>query len=290
MKFTPFIVSLLLASGAFGQDPAPRKKQPAKEVAKEAAESAFEIKSMKCFGEKSAQKSGVGKGGIELETGNPDGAGPELADFTFPEDQRKQHFEFQFGPGSEGKTITARVLSMRTTLGANLEVVEVSGKTDGKGRLPAAWNIKKNWPVGLYKVFFTCDGKPVGNAGYLVKAVKERKSPFEATGVTILSHKDGENTEKTELTTSDRDLTFKCSTTGANTGGVTVSMYVQRKKDAGGATTVKGSEVKVEDWPLEDTEIIYSFEMPDKIPVGDYEMVVLIDDEVLTTHPFSVKE
>lgn len=281
------LLSLLLVSSSSGEEPAAQKET--------AADPGFEIKSMKCFSDKIINKAEVGKTGFKVEggirIGTPSGPGSELADFTFPEDQLKQYFEFQFGPGSAGKTIGVKVKAMRTTLGNNLGVVDVSGKTDAAGKLPAEWSLKKNWPVGLYKVFFTCDGAPVGTAGYVVKAVKDRESPIQATGVTILSLKDGKSTEKTKLTSTDNDLVFKCATKGANTKGVAVRMFVgQRGAKQEDNTIIKGSEITVEDWPLENTEILYSFELPDKFPKGDYDLVIYLDGKLLIEHPFSVSE
>ena len=289
MKLAFVIASLFLLPAAFGQEPAPKK-----EPAEAPADPGFEIQSMKCFSDKVINKAAVGVDGIKVEggirIGTPEGPGSKLTDFTFPEDQQKQYFEFQFGPGGGGKTITASLRAMRTTLGANLKIVEVTGKTSKDGKLPAEWNMKKNWPVGLYKVFFTCEGASVGTAGYLVKAVQDRESPIESTGVTIFSFKDGKSTEKTKLTTADNDLNFKCETKGANTKGATVRMLVRGTGDKEEERILKGSEVKVEDWPLEDTEIIYSLELPDKFPKGDYEMVIFVNDKVLTEHRFSVTE
>jgi hypothetical protein len=157
------------------------------------ADPGFEITGLKCFSNKIINKAEINKDGFKFEAGfrvgTNLGPGSELDDFTFPEDQLKQYFEFQFGEGAAGKTITCNVKAMKTTMGASLKVVEVSGKTDSEGKLPAEWSLEKNWPVGLYKVFFTCDGQPVGTAGYLVKAVKDRESPIKATGVTPWSSK-----------------------------------------------------------------------------------------------------
>jgi hypothetical protein len=284
-RFCAAFVSFFLASSAWGQDPAPKTEAP---------DPGFEIKSMKCFSDKIINKAEIGKTGIKVEggfrIGTPAGPGSELNDFTFPEDQLKQFFEFQFGPGSAGKTIGVTVKAMRTTLGTNLPVVEVSGKTDATGKLPAEWSLKKNWPVGLYKVFFTCDGAPVGTAGYLVKAVQDRESPIKATGVSILSFKDGKSTEKTKLAPTDNDLIFKCATRGASTKGAEVRMFVGKREQEGKNTIIKGSEVTVADWPLEDTEIIYSLELPDKFPKGNYDMVIFVNGKLLIEHPFSVAD
>lgn len=285
MKFAHIFAFFWLAAVASAQDPGAEKKPAAP---------GFEIQSMKCFSDKIINKASVGVDGIKVEggirIGTPEGPGSELTDFTFPEDQRKQYFEFQFGPGSGGKTITASLRAARTTLGANLKIVEISGKTSKDGKLPAEWNMKKNWPVGLYKVFFTCEGESVGTAGYLVKAVKDRESPIVATGVTIVSFKDGKGTEKTKLTTADNDLNFKCETKGASTKGANVRMLVRKKGDKEEERILKGSEVKLEDWPLEDTEIVYSLELPDKFPEGDYDMIIFVNEAQLIAHPFSVTE
>ena len=289
MKLAFLIASLFLVPAAFSQDADGKK-----EAAKEPAGPGFEVTSMKCFSDKIINKASVGVDGVKIEggirIGALEGPGSELTDFTFPEDQKKQHFEFQFGPGSGGKTISVSLKAVRTTLGANIGILEVSGKTDKNGKLPAEWNLKKNWPVGLYKAFFTCDGASVGTAGYLVKAVKDRETPIEATGVTILSFKDGKSTEKTKLTTADNDLNFKCATKGANTKGADVRMLVRVKGDKEQERILKGSEVKIDSWPLEDTEMIYSLELPDKFPAGDYDMVIFVNEEQLIAHPFSVTE
>lgn len=289
MKHATLILCLLTAS-IFSQDK-PAAEKPA---AEKPADPGFEIKGLKCFSDKIINKAEVGASGFKVEAGfrvgTNLGPGSELSDFTFPENQLKQFFEFQFGEAAAGKTITATVKGMRTTFGAGIGVVEVSGKTDKNGNLPANWSLEKNWPVGLYKVFFTCDDQPVGSAGYLVKAVKDRESPIKATGVTIISYKDGKGTEKTTLTTADNDLIFKCATTGANTKGTTVRMLIGYEDDKGEKVIMKNSEVTMEDWPLEDTTLVYALELPEKFPAGDYNMVYFINDEPLIAHSFTVTE
>lgn len=266
---------------------------PAQEPsAKAPADPGFEIKGMKCFSDKIINKAEIGKGGFKLEAGfkigTDTGPGSELDDFTFPEDQLKQYFSFDFGSAGAKKTITASVRAIKTTLGANLPVISVSGDTDAEGKLPAEWSLKHNWPVGFYKVFFTCDDKSVGSAGYLVKATKDRTSPIKAEGVTILAYHDGKAVEKTNLKPEDSDLLFKCATKGANTKGVTVRMFIGFIDDKGEKSILPDSEVTMEGWPLEDTEILYSFDMKKPFPEGDYFMVYLIDGEELVAHPFKV--
>jgi hypothetical protein len=286
MKLPAIFSYFAFAVFAWSQDPSSKPKQ--------VAEPGFEIKSMRCFSDSIINKAEIGKGGVKIEggfsIGTRSGPGTELSDFTFPEDQQKHYFIFDFGPGGADKMITANLKAMRTTAGAGVNMIQVSGKTDKEGKLPAEWNLKKNWPVGLYKVFFTCEGQSVGTAGYLVKATKDREAPIKATGVTILSFKDGKPTEKAALTTSDNDLVFKCATTGGNTKGVAVRMFIGQIDDKGEKTIVKNSEITVEDWPLEDTELVYSFELPGKFPAGKYHMVFYVNDEVITAHPFTVAE
>ncbi|QIF02422.1 hypothetical protein [Roseimicrobium sp. ORNL1] len=286
MKLPVICLCFSFAVFAWSQDPSAKPKQP--------ADPGFEIKGMRCFSDSIINKAEVGKSGFKVEIGGSigtrSGPGSELSDFTFPENQQKQYFIFDFGPQGAEKMITAKLKAMRTTAGAGLSIVEVSGKTDKEGKLPAEWNLKKNWPVGFFKVFFTCEGQPVGTAGYLVKATKDREAPIKATGVTILSFKDGKSTEKTGLTTSDNDLVFKCATTGGNTKGVPVRMFIGQIDDKGEKSILKNSEITVEDWPLEDTELVYSFELPDKFPAGKYHMVIYANNEMLIAHPFTVAE
>jgi hypothetical protein len=286
MKLPVIITCLGFAALAWSQDPSAKPEQ--------AAGPGFEIKSMRCFSDSIINKAEIGKGGVKIEgglsIGTPSGPGTELSDFTFPENQQKQYFIFDFGPGGADKMITANLKALRTTAGAGLNMLQVSGNTDKEGKLPAEWNLKKNWPVGLYKVFFTCEGQSVGTAGYLVKATKDREAPIKATGVTILSFKDGKGTEKAGLTTSDNDLVFKCATTGGNTKGVSVRMFIGQIDDKGEKTIVKDSEIAVEGWPLEDTELVYSFELPGKFPAGKYHMVYYVNDEMIIAHPFTVVE
>lgn len=249
----------------------------------------FEITGMKCFSDQKTNKAEVGKDGFKFQAsfglgGKP---GDELKDFTFPETQKKQYFEFQFGPGSEGKTVTVILRGERTTLGIGNKVVEVSGAIDKEGKLPAEWSLKRDWPVGFYKAYFTCEGKPVGSAGYVVKAVKERETPIEATGVKILSFKGDKPTEKTTLSPEDNDLIIKCATKGAHTSGAKVHMFIRSAGEDG--KVVPKSEANVDDWPLEDTEIIYSYEMSKGLPVGSYEFVTEVNEKEITTHPFKVE-
>lgn len=283
--FLPVVAVLAcVAVSTFGQDPA----------AKAPAGPGFQVTGMKCFSDKIINKLETGKGGFKLEAGfrvgTNLGPGSELEDFTFPEDQMKQFFTFEFGAAGAKKEITATVKAMKTTLGANLKVVSVSGTTDAEGKLPAEWSMKRNWPVGLYKVFFTCNDQPVGSAGYLVKAVKDRESPITSEGVTILSYRDGKAVPKTALTPDDNDLIIKCATKGANTKGADIRMFIGYIDDKGEKLTLPDSEVTMEKWPLEDTELIYTFEMGKKMPVGKFFMVYLINGEELAVHPFTIAE
>lgn len=259
-----------------------------------AVEGGFKITGMKCFSDKIINSVDVGKDGFKIEAGfrigTPSGPGSELKDFTFPEDQLKQYFTFEFGKAAAGKLINVEVKAMKTTMGVNLDVVSVSGKTDDDGDLPAEWNLKTPWPVGLYKVFFTCEDKPVGTAGYIVKATKDRKTPIKAKGVTILSMRNDKPVEKTQLTPEDNNLIFKCATEGANTKGCTVSMFIGTINEKGEKERMPDTEVTVEDWPLENTELLYTLELPKRFPPGEYHMVFLINDELLTAHPFKVAE
>lgn len=284
MKPLPFFIAVALGFTAqgFGQDP----------HAKAPEDAGFKITGMKCFSDKIINKVEAGKGGFKIEggfkIGTNTGPGSELEDFTFPETQKKQYFTFDFGAAGAKKKIDVTTKAIKTTLGANQDVITVSGSTDGEGKLPAEWSLKTNWPVGLYKAFFSCEGKPVGTAGYLVKAEKDRVSPIKSKGVTILAVHGGKAETKTKLTPDDNNLIFKCATEGANTKGVKVTMFIGHIDEKGDKNRVPNSEVEIEDWPLEDTTITYTFELEKKFPTGTFYMIYLIDGEELAVHPFTV--
>lgn len=257
------------------------------------ADAGFKVAGMKCFSDKIVNKAEVTKGGFKFEAGvkiGDTGPGSELADYTFPEDQRKQYFRFDFGEAGAKKTVAAKVVAAKTTLGMNLEVITVSGETSAEGELPAEWSLDKNWPVGFYKVFFSSDGKPAGTAGYLVKAKEERKKPLAAKSVTILSMREGAPVAVEALKPSDNDLVFKVATEGGDTAGMNVGMLLGYIDEEGKKQSVPNSEITVEEWPLEDTELIYTFEMENPMPVGKFFFVVQVDGADLVAHPFAVAE
>lgn len=256
----------------------------------EAEVEGFKLVGMKCYSDKIQNKIESGKGGFKIEGGFKlgGGKGSEISDFTFPEDQLKQYFDFQFGPGSGGKTIDVVLETVKSTAGVGLEVVSLSGKTDGEGKLPAEWNMKKNWPVGTYRASFSCEGKSVGTGTYLVKAVADRESPIKPKELKTYAVKEGERVEKTKLTPGDNSLVFSLATEGAATKGAKVNMFLGYMDDKGEKQVIPDAAVEIEDWPLEDTVLVYTFELPKELPEGKYFMVYLVNDEILLEHEFDV--
>ena len=281
---------VLLASGpVLAQDTA---ANPPAEAAGDTG-AGFKLTGMKCFSDRIINKAGVGKGGFKLEAGvqiGSTGPGSEITDYTFPEDQKKQYFHFDFGEAGAKKKITATVVAAKTTLGINLDVISVSGETDAAGKLPAEWSLKSNWPVGFYEVFFTSGGKPAGSAGYLVRATEDRKKPLVAKGVTILSMREGKAVAVEALKPSDNNLLFKVATEGADTAGADVVMFLGYIDDQEKKQAIPNSEVSVQKWPLENTELIYTFEMEKPFPAGSYFLVVQVGGVDLVAHPFTVAE
>lgn len=253
----------------------------------------IQVKSMKCFSDRmSGQdlKFSV-DGGFQFEGVQSEGEyRAELKDGTFPEDQLTQYFEFDFGPEAAGKAVQLHVTSAKTTAGYGLTVLSLNGNIDEKGILAAHWNINGSWPVGLYQVFFACEGKEAGGMGYRVKAVRDRESRISSIGVRIfvLGEK-GDYIEKTALKPSDKSLIIECATSGVNTRGVDVLMYLEKEKE-GRFEKVPNSETSMPEWPLEDTRLVYTIETPVAFLVGNYRMVFAVNGRKLAEHPFTVQD
>lgn len=261
--------------------------------AEEAKPVPFKLVGMKAYSDKIENKAEVGKDGVKIEggvrVGNIAQRGSEIPDLTFPETQRKQYFDFTFSPGSAGKEVEVHVVGEKTSAGINRNVLSLSGKIDDKGTLPAEWSLKKNWPVGLYNVVFVYGGQVVGNGGYLVKATPERETPITAGDVTIYSVRDGKDVEVKELKPSDNNLIFSCATKGSYTKGATVRMWLEKVDDKGATQEIPTTVMQVEEWPLDDTDLVYTLELPGAMPVGSYNVVYAVNGKVLKKQPFLVK-
>lgn len=254
----------------------------------------FKLIAMKAYSDKIENKAEVGKEGFKIEggvrVGNISQRGPEIADLTFPETQRIQYFDFTFGPGSAGKDVEVHVVSEKTSAGINRSVLSLSGKINDKGSLPAEWSLTKDWPVGLYNVAFVSAGQGVGNGRYLVKATPERETPITAGDVTIYSVRGGKDVEVKELKPADNNLIFSCSTKGSFTKGATVRMWLEKVDENGASKEIAPTAMEVKEWPLDNTDLVYTLELPGATPVGNFAVVYAVNGKVLKTQPFSVKE
>lgn len=262
--------------------------------AEEAKPVPFKLIGMKAYSDQIENKAEVSKDGFKIEGGVRVGSlaqrGSEISDLAFPETQRKQYFDFTFGPGSAGKEVDVHVVSERTSAGINREVLSLSGKIGAEGVLPAEWSLKKNWPAGLYKVVFTFDEQVVGSGGYLVKATLERDTPITAGDVTTYSLREGKEVEVTTLKPSDNNLVFSCATKGSFTKGATVRMWLEKVDESGAAKEISPTVTEVQDWPLDNTDLVYTLELPGAMPVGSFVVVYAVNGKVLKKQPFSVKE
>ncbi len=252
---------------------------------------AFKLKGMKLFSDKIINKAEATSGGFKIQGGihiGDTGPGSELPGFEFPETQLKQYFTFQFGSAAAGKTLSMIVTGEKTTLGQEIQVISLSGKVGADGDLPASFSLKNNWPVGLYRVDFRLGDDSVGSAGYLVKATADRTAPIALKDLKIYTTEKNQGVERKSPKPGDHYLEFHTSTSGAKTAGAAVKFTLWALDSAGKpATQVLTTETK--DWPLENTTLIHSAELPKDWPVGKYRIDYEVDGKLAGSEPFEIK-
>lgn len=248
----------------------------------------FKLTSLKLFGDPTTPTDDR-QGAPEVDPkGELVSPGSELAGYAFPETQKAHRLRFNFSPGSEGKPIHLVLFGAKTTLGLEKKVTEVTSAISASGDLEVQVASNSNWPVGIYRVELSCEGKTVGLSAYQVKAVTDRTQPVTLQRVTIYTLEFGRGVIRSEPKTADRYLEFHAATAGAKTAGASVTWKLSILNDDGITQHELRSQI-ITNWPLENTVLVHQVELPTDWRAGSYLLEYWVDDLFVGRHPFTIK-
>jgi hypothetical protein len=196
-----------------------------------------------------------------------------------------------FDKAAAGQKVVTRVLAVRTTLGAERQLIQFEPVAiDAEGRLPLELKLPGAFPPGLYRVDVIQGDKIIGNAGYIVKATEAKKTPLTVATIDILRRKpDGSPEAAKPPKAADRHLYFVAETKGARTAGAHVTWtFTAVDTTAGKNKDLPGLDEM--NWPLEDTTLVYDIELPRDWPQGKYHVALKVDEETIKEIDFEIKE